>query len=306
RARPEDRRVPDGSAQSCAVPDRAPQALRAAAGRARLRPHRVSAGRSLPSRRPQRGPRGQPGDPGDVLPGHDLVGGGGAARSRSRGDRDLGAERLVRDRRSRPPGGDGAGVEVARDAAGVARARRSLAPRARPRLGRRRAHDGRARPDAHRRPPSRARGRHVPGGRSGGGGGALRGGRSVTDPGPPPADEGAAEPRHLQSRQRLWVRSADSRFYRVELLNPGTDDMYGMTILEVDKEFRLTGRLDARRAHWTPAGWELSEGAYREIGTRGAVQTVPFVWTALDLKEEMEDFIRIQKPVSTMSYRELR
>ena len=113
-------------------------------------------------------------------------------------------------------------------------------------------------------------------------------------------------PRHLQSRQRLWVRSADSRFYRVELLNPGTDDMYGMTILEVDKEFRLTGRLDARRAHWTPAGWELSEGAYREIGTRGAVQTVPFVWTALDLKEEMEDFIRIQKPVSTMSYRELR
>ena len=43
-------------------------------------------------------------------------------------------------------------------------------------------------------------------------------------------------PRHLQSRQRLWVRSADSRFYRVELLNPGTDDMYGMTILEVDKQ----------------------------------------------------------------------
>jgi len=113
-------------------------------------------------------------------------------------------------------------------------------------------------------------------------------------------------PRHLQSRQRLWVRSADSRFYRVELLNPGTNDMYGMTILEVDKEFRLTGRLDARRAHWTQAGWELSDGAYREIGAHGAVQTVPFVWTALDLKEEMEDFIRIQKPVSTMSYRELR
>src|SRR3989475_7564245 len=110
-------------------------------------------------------------------------------------------------------------------------------------------------------------------------------------------------PRHLQSRQRLWVRSADSRFYRVELLSPGTNDMYGMTILEVDKEFRLTGRLDARRAHWTQAGWELSEGAYREIGAHGAVQTVPFVWTALDLKEEMEDFIRIQKPLSTMSCR---
>src|SRR5262247_4060709 len=72
-------------------------------------------------------------------------------------------------------------------------------------------------------------------------------------------------PRHLQSRQRLWVRSADTRFYRVELLNPATNDLYGVTILEMDREFRLTGRLDARRAHWTASGWELSEGAYREF-----------------------------------------
>ena len=113
-------------------------------------------------------------------------------------------------------------------------------------------------------------------------------------------------PRHLQSRQRLWVRSADTRFYRVELLNPGTNDLYGVTILELDREFRLTGRLDARRAHWTAGGWELSEGAYREIGPEGKVQTVAFGLTALDLKEELEDFLRIQKPVSTMSFWELR
>ncbi len=113
-------------------------------------------------------------------------------------------------------------------------------------------------------------------------------------------------PRHLQSRQRLWVRSADTRFYRVELLNPGTNDLYGVTILELDREFRLTGRLDARRAHWTAGGWELSDGAYREIGPEGKVQTVPFGRTALDLKEELEDFLRIQKPVSTMSFWELR
>jgi LPS export ABC transporter permease LptG len=113
-------------------------------------------------------------------------------------------------------------------------------------------------------------------------------------------------PRHLQSRQRLWVRSADTRFYRVELLNPGTNDLYGVTILELDREFRLTGRLDARRAHWTAGGWELSEGAYREIGADGKVQTVPFGWTALELREELEDFLRIQKPVGTMSFWELR
>jgi lipopolysaccharide export system permease protein len=113
-------------------------------------------------------------------------------------------------------------------------------------------------------------------------------------------------PRHLQSRHRLWVRSADTRFYRVELLNPGASDLYGLTILELDREFRLTGRLDARRAHWTAGGWELSEGAYREIGEDAKVQTVPFGWTALDMKEELEDFMRIQKPVSAMSFWELR
>ena len=43
-------------------------------------------------------------------------------------------------------------------------------------------------------------------------------------------------PRHLQSRERLWLRTADTRFYRVELLAPGTSDMYGVTVLEVDRD----------------------------------------------------------------------
>lgn len=113
-------------------------------------------------------------------------------------------------------------------------------------------------------------------------------------------------PRHLRSRTRLWLRSADSRFYRVELLAPGTADLYGMTVLEVDRDFRVVARLDARRAHWTPAGWEVSEGAYREIGPAGQVQTVPFVRSAVELPESLEDFTQIQKPIILMSYRELR
>jgi LPS export ABC transporter permease LptF/LPS export ABC transporter permease LptG len=113
-------------------------------------------------------------------------------------------------------------------------------------------------------------------------------------------------PRHLQLRHRLWVRSSDSRFYRVELLHPGTNDMFGVTILELNRDFRLTGRLDARQAHWTPAGWELRDGAYREISPDGGVQTLAFRSTAVELSEEMEDFIRIQKPVTAMSFRELK
>ena len=113
-------------------------------------------------------------------------------------------------------------------------------------------------------------------------------------------------PRHLQQRQRLWMRSSDTRFYRVELLSPGTNDMYGVTMLDVDRDFRLASRLDARRAHWSEGGWELSDGAFREIGPEGQVQTVPFARTTADLKEDIADFTHIQKTVSAMSYSELK
>jgi LPS export ABC transporter permease LptG len=114
-------------------------------------------------------------------------------------------------------------------------------------------------------------------------------------------------PRHLQSRERLWMRTTDTRFYRVELLHPGSADMYGVTVLEVEQPtFRLQSRLDARRAHWTPEGWELMDGAFREFGKKGEVQTIPFVVTAIDLREEIEDFTKISKPIAAMSYRELK
>ena len=113
-------------------------------------------------------------------------------------------------------------------------------------------------------------------------------------------------PRHLQSRTRLWLRSSDTRFYRVELLNPATNDLYGVTVLEIDGGFRLVNRLDARQAHWTPAGWEFIDGAFRDIGLDGQVTTAPFIRTALELEETMKDFTDIQKPPWAMSYRELR
>jgi len=114
------------------------------------------------------------------------------------------------------------------------------------------------------------------------------------------------QPRHLESRSRIWLRSGDTRFYRVELLSPVTSELYGVTVLEIDDQFRLVNRLDARKAHWTPAGWDVSEGAYREITPTGQVSTVPFKHAAIELDEAFSDFTQIQKPVDAMSYLELR
>jgi lipopolysaccharide export system permease protein len=112
-------------------------------------------------------------------------------------------------------------------------------------------------------------------------------------------------PRHMQSRARLWLRGSDTRFYRVELLAPGTADLYGVTILELTSDFRLQSRLDARRAHWAGDAWELKDGAFREVTAEGQIESVPFTVSALNLEERIDDFTQIQKPVASMSYAEL-
>jgi lipopolysaccharide export system permease protein len=113
-------------------------------------------------------------------------------------------------------------------------------------------------------------------------------------------------PRHLQSRTRLWLRSAERRFYRVELLNPVTSDLFGVTVLDVDGGFRLVRRIDARHAHWSPQGWEFVDGTFRELDAAGQVATVPFGRTAVKLEETIQDFTDVQKRPTEMSYRELR
>jgi lipopolysaccharide export system permease protein len=113
-------------------------------------------------------------------------------------------------------------------------------------------------------------------------------------------------PRHLRSRQRLWMRSSETRFFRVELMSPQTSDLYGVTALEIDKDFRLISRFDARHAHWTQAGWELRDGAFREVQPNGNIDTESFTWVPLDLSEDIEQFTVIQKRGEDMSYWELR
>jgi len=112
-------------------------------------------------------------------------------------------------------------------------------------------------------------------------------------------------PRHMQSRARLWLRASETRFYRVELLAPGTADLFGVTVLELAPDFRLQSRLDARRAHWSGDAWELEDGAFREVNAAGQIESVPFAMSALNLEERIDHFTQIQKPVSAMSYTEL-
>ncbi|MFQ5896645.1 MAG: LPS export ABC transporter permease LptF [Candidatus Methylomirabilia bacterium] len=113
-------------------------------------------------------------------------------------------------------------------------------------------------------------------------------------------------PRHLQRQTQLWYRSSDAGFFRIELLDPVGQVMDDVTVLQIDRDFRVRSRLDARRARWTPMGWEFREGLFREFGGGNQVEAVPFRTTTFALPEDLEDFTQLQTSPDEMSYAELR
>ena len=113
-------------------------------------------------------------------------------------------------------------------------------------------------------------------------------------------------PRHLQRQSQIWYRSSDTRFLRMALLAPVERSMEGLLVLEVDRDFRLLSRLEARTARWTPDGWELSSGVIRRIDRESRVRSETFTSRLVVMPEHIDDFTQVQKPVDTLSFLELR
>jgi LPS export ABC transporter permease LptF/LPS export ABC transporter permease LptG len=113
-------------------------------------------------------------------------------------------------------------------------------------------------------------------------------------------------PRHLQKRNQLWYRSTDTRFWRMELLDPVERSVDGLLLLEVDQNFQLVSRLDAKKAKWTTAGWELSGGFMRPVVKGTRMESKPFDRVLVKIPEDIQDFTNVQKAPEIMSFLELR
>lgn len=113
-------------------------------------------------------------------------------------------------------------------------------------------------------------------------------------------------PRHLQRQSQIWYRSSETRFFRMALLDPADRSMEGLLVLDVDRDFRLVSRLDARRARWTPDGWQLTDGVWRRIDAQSRVAADAFASRLVVMPEHIDDFTQVQKSPDTMSFLELR
>lgn len=113
-------------------------------------------------------------------------------------------------------------------------------------------------------------------------------------------------PRHLERQNRIWYRSSDLRFLRTEVMDPLARTLDGVTVLDLDANFRLVERLDVRSARWTPEGWRLADGFERQIGPGNQVRTAPIGRALVQMPENIDDLIQLQRQPTAMTYLELR
>ena len=114
------------------------------------------------------------------------------------------------------------------------------------------------------------------------------------------------QPRHLQRQTQIWYRSSDTRFLRMELLDPIERSLEGLLVVDISPQFRLVDRLDARKAQWTEAGWMLKDAVFRQVGPGNRVTMDVFTQRLVAMPEQINDLVQVQKSPETMSFRELR
>ena len=118
---------------------------------------------------------------------------------------------------------------------------------------------------------------------------------------------------HLRKRAQIWYRGregagGESRIYHIELLDPGNRSMTGVSVLELDQDFGLRRRWDARRMQWRESdqSWELSDGSFREFQRGEADRPQPFRKLAVRFPERLEDFAQVPRAPDVMNYVELQ
>ncbi len=114
------------------------------------------------------------------------------------------------------------------------------------------------------------------------------------------------QPRHLQRQTQIWYRSSDTRYLRMELLDPIERSLEGLLVVDISPGFKLVDRLDAGRARWAGDGWILSDGVYRQVGPNNQVTADAFTERRVVMPEQINDLIQVQKEPETMSFLELR
>lgn len=112
-----------------------------------------------------------------------------------------------------------------------------------------------------------------------------------------------------QSVKYLFFYGADNKLFFIDLYDPSTKLMTGLTIIKQDSKQRMTEKVTAGKAEWTGATWRLSTCQIAHYNPEdqtvlGDVQF--FKETTMKLEERPEDLLQQRTRTSSMNIRDLK
>lgn len=105
------------------------------------------------------------------------------------------------------------------------------------------------------------------------------------------------------SLNRYWIRG-DNAVLSAQVIDTAGRALHGFQYLEIDREFRLVRRIDARVAEVAADGkWRLRDG--RERGADGDLRADPFTAREFPFPETIEGFLDGEAPPGEMTFGQL-
>jgi lipopolysaccharide export system permease protein len=113
------------------------------------------------------------------------------------------------------------------------------------------------------------------------------------------------QPSSFFKNYKIWYRS-NHHIFNIQLLDPVTKILKGVTLYQFDDQFRCIERIDAREAKWINGKWRFFDGTMRDFDKIGSIEMTPFKEKEFSLSENWESFEKIEKESGEMNYTELR
>ena len=106
--------------------------------------------------------------------------------------------------------------------------------------------------------------------------------------------------------QNIWLKER-GRILHVSHYKPRQQTIHGVTINDLDRDFRLVRRLDADRGTFTETGWELSDVLDQQMGKGGGDPLVRYHERLhVDIDLDPDDFKHVVRSNDEMSFRTLQ
>jgi lipopolysaccharide export system permease protein len=104
---------------------------------------------------------------------------------------------------------------------------------------------------------------------------------------------------------KVWYRS-ENAIYNFQVFNPQRDLLEGITLFEFDDDFKLSRRIDAKRALWEGGAWHFYDVTIRDFCRETDIQTTRFEERVIPIPETPEVFKEERRETEEMGYYDLQ